>query len=120
MTTHVAETIHGKVIEVRLSGKLTGKDYAMFVPDTEALIKRQGKIRVLAILDDFHGWDAAALWEDTKWEARHFSHIERIAVVGEKRWHRWMASFCKPFTSAEVRYFEHDELAAARLWVEAE
>ncbi|MGB8169591.1 MAG: STAS/SEC14 domain-containing protein [Chthoniobacteraceae bacterium] len=120
MTTHVDEAIHGKVLEVHLSGKLTSEDYAKFVPDAEALIQKHGKIRILAMLDAFHGWNAGALWEDIKWDARHFKHVERIAVVGEKKWHRWMVGFCKPFTSAEVRYFEHDQLAAARLWVEAE
>ena len=43
--------------------------------------------------------------------------IERLAIVGEKTWHKWMTGFCKPFTSAEVRYFTHEELDAARAWV---
>jgi hypothetical protein len=120
MTTHVDEAVHGKVLEVHLSGKLTSEDYTKFVPDTEALIRQHGKIRILALLDDFHGWNAGALWEDIKWDARHSKDVERIAVVGEKKWHRWMVGFCKPFTSAEVRYFEHEQLAEARLWLEAE
>jgi hypothetical protein len=120
MMTHVDEAVHGKVLEVHLSGKLSNEDYAKFVPDTEALIHKYRKIRILAILDDFHGWNAGALWEDIKWDAKHSTDVERIAVVGEKKWHRWMVGFCKPFTTAEVRYFEHDQLATARAWVEAE
>jgi SpoIIAA-like len=31
-----------------------------------------------------------------------------------------MASFGKPFTTAEVRYFDKSDLQAARAWVEAD
>jgi len=117
MTTHVDEAIHGNLLEVRLTGKLSSDDYARFVPDTEALINRYGKIRVLAILEDFHGWNAGALWKDIQFDVHHFSDLERIAIVGEKRWHAWMASFCKPFTAAKIRYFGHDEMAEARQWL---
>ncbi len=48
---------------------------------------------------------------------KHLSDIERTAVVGDKTWEKWMAEFSKPFTRAEVRYFDHDEIAAARAWV---
>jgi len=120
MTTHVDEKIYGNVMEVHLSGKLTREDYARFVPDTEELIWQHDKIRLLVMLDDFHGWNAGALWEDIKWNAQHFNHVECIAVVGEKQWHRWMAGFCKPFTTATIRYFEHSQLAEARAWVEGD
>ena len=35
-----------------------------------------------------HGWDAGALWEDIKFDIKHFADIERLAMVGEKKWHR--------------------------------
>ena len=117
--THVDEAVHGKVLEVHLHGKLTSEDYARFAPETEELIRQHGRIRILAVLDDFHGWNVGALWQDIRWDVRHFRHVERIAVVGEKKWHRWMVGFCKPFTFAEVRYFEHEDLDEARHWTEA-
>ena len=65
------------------------------MPDSEELIRQHDKIRLLVMLDDFKGWNAGALWEDIKWDARHFNHVERIAVVGEKQWQKWMTGFCK-------------------------
>jgi hypothetical protein len=38
--------------------------------------------------------------------------------VGEKKWQRWMAEFCKPFTTAEVRYFDKTEAGMARTWLD--
>ena len=39
-------------------------------------------------------------------------------IVGETRWQKGMAMFCKPFTMAEVKYFEHGEFDQAREWLE--
>jgi hypothetical protein len=32
-------------------------------------------------------------------------------------WQQGMATFCKPFTKATVRYFDHADGAAARKWL---
>ena len=117
MTTHVDEKIYGKVMEIRMNGTLTKEDYARFVPDTEEMIEQHEKINMLIVIDDFHGWDAGAMWEDIKWDAKHFNHVERIAVVRDQQWQKWMTHFCKPFTTAQVRCFEPGQEVEARAWL---
>jgi hypothetical protein len=39
-------------------------------------------------------------------------------MVGEKKWQQGMATFCKPFTKATVRYFDHPQSAEAGKWLE--
>ena len=119
-TAHVDEEVHGKMLEVALHGRLGREDYERIAPATEAMIRQRGEIRILITMHDFKGWDASALWEDIKWNNRHFNHIERMAFVGEKTWHTWMTVFCKPFTAAQVRYFTSGKLDGARAWVENE
>ena len=34
-------------------------------------------------------------------------------MIGETQWQRGMAPFCKPFTKATVRYFDHANAAEA-------
>ena len=109
----------GQLIEVMVSGKLTKEAYEQFVPQTEAAIKKFGKIRVLLVTLGFHGWDAGALWEDFKFDLKHFNDIERLAIAGESKWQQGMAIFCRPFTGAEIRYFKHAELEQARGWIRA-
>jgi hypothetical protein len=118
MPLHLSEEVRENVLEVHVSGKLDRQDYAKFVPDTERLIKQFGKIRVLMVMRDFYGWDTGALWEDIKWDAKHFNDVERVAIVGEKKWQQWLVAFCKPFTRATVRYFDQEKLDEARAWVE--
>ncbi|MCA9237696.1 MAG: STAS/SEC14 domain-containing protein [Planctomycetales bacterium] len=105
------------VIGFQLSGKLHDDDYKTFVPRVDKAIAEEGKIRMLAQFHDFHGWDAHALWDDTKFATTHCTKIERIALVGEKTWEKWMATVCKPFTMAKVKYFDVGEIEAAWKWV---
>ena len=114
------EKADGKVLEVQVSGKLTHADYEHFVPEFERLVKAHGKLRLLFEMTDFHGWGAAALWDDIKFDAKHFADIERLAMVGEKRWEEGMSVFCRPFTRATIRYFDHADAAAAHAWIEEE
>ena len=113
----VTETADENVIEVTLTGELTAADYEAFAPRTAALLDRFGKVRMLVILRDFHGWTAGALWEDVKFDVKHFDDVDRLAIVGDSAWERGMTAFCKPFTTATVKYFDLDELDAARAWV---
>ena len=108
------------VLEVTASGKLTKEFYEAFVPAVDEAIKERGKIRILFVMHDFHGWTAGALWEDIKFDLKHWKNIERLAIVGESKWEKGMAAFCKPFTTAKVKYFERDRIDEARVWIVAE
>src|SRR5262245_29012825 len=119
MTACAEMTAAENVLQVRLTGKLTREFYERFVPEVEQQIRQYGKLRILLELCDFQGWTAGALWEDVKFDFRHGKDIERLAIVGESKWQKDMAAFCKPFTSATVKYFEHSQVEAARQWIEA-
>lgn len=109
-----------KILGFKLSEKLHDEDYKTFVPAVEAAVEKHGKIRMLAQFHDFHGWDAHALWDDIKFATKECTHIERIAMVGEKTWEKWMAKVCVPFTLATIKYFDVSEIDAAWAWVREE
>jgi hypothetical protein len=100
-----------------LSGKLHDADYKTFVPLVDAELAKSGKVNVLAQFRDFHGWDLHALWDDIQFATTHCTSIQKIALVGDKAWERWMAAVCKPFTMAKVQHFNTADLAAAKAWL---
>ncbi|NEV61803.1 STAS/SEC14 domain-containing protein [Thiorhodococcus minor] len=114
------ETGSSAVIGFKLSGKLHDEDYKTFVPELEAALAAEGKISLLAHFHDFHGWDLQAAWDDFKLGIAHYSNFERIALVGDKAWEHWMAKLCRPFTRAEVRYFDASEIDTAMRWAKGE
>jgi hypothetical protein len=119
MPIQLNEEDGGKMLVVHVGGKLAKANYEHFVPEFERLVQQHGKLRVLFDMTGFHGWEGGALWEDIKFDVKHFADIERLAMVGEKKWQQGMATFCKPFTTATIRYFDHADAAEARKWLAA-
>ena len=117
MPIELHEKAEGQILEAHATGKLEKDDYQRFAPIVERMINQHGKIRVLLELHDFHGWTAGALWEDIKFDIKHFRDITRLAIIGETKWERGMALFCRPFTTAKVKYFTHDQTAQAWDWI---
>ncbi len=111
------DTGSAKVVGWKLRGTLHDQDYRQFLPQVESILTTQGKVRLFVYFEDFHGWDLHAAWDDFKFGVRHYSDFERIAIVGDRRWEKWMATLCKPFTRAEVKYFDHSEVEEAWKWL---
>jgi hypothetical protein len=117
MSVTLIEKDGGRLLEVNLKGKLSNEDYELFAPEVERQIEKNGKIDMLVRMDDFHGWETGALWEDVKFDLKHFSDVEHLALVGDKKWEKGMSTFCKPFTTAEIKYFDTSEEDQAHRWI---
>ncbi|HVW07383.1 MAG TPA: STAS/SEC14 domain-containing protein [Bryobacteraceae bacterium] len=109
----------GKFLIIHATGKLVEADYRDLEPQFERLAPHNPKIRVLFDMTGLHGWDAAAAWEDIKFDIRHFRDIERLAIVGEKPWQHGLATLFSPFTRAATKYFDAGKRAAAVDWLQA-
>lgn len=120
MSAQLQEEASGKILVIKVSGKLVKEDYEHFLPEVERLIGQYGRIRMVVQLHNFHGWTMGALWEDLKFDMKHFRDIERLALVGDRKWEAGMAFFCKPFTTATVRYFDESNADEAFAWIREE
>jgi hypothetical protein len=117
MPIQIKQENGGKLVAVQVTGKLVKADYGRCVPEFDRLIRQHGKLRLLFELTGFHGWEAGALWDEIKLDIKHFADIERLAVVGDKKWEHGMVTFYKPFTKATIRYFDQANAAEARKWL---
>jgi hypothetical protein len=84
MSVELHEELDGKILVLNLRGKLTKEDYNLFTPEVEKAVEKHDKVRMLVRMQDFHGWTTSALWEDIKFDLRHFADIDRLALVGDK------------------------------------
>jgi hypothetical protein len=109
----------GKVLGVRVSGKLAHQDYECFVPLLEKLIEEHGSVRCLVEMTDLHGIELRALWDEIKFDVRHARQIERCAVVGDRAWEAWMTRLSRPiFSNAEIRFFDVTARDQAWEWIQ--
>ncbi|QDS90785.1 hypothetical protein EC9_50010 [Rosistilla ulvae] len=117
MAIAIHEDFETGQLEVKVSDKLSKEDYEHFEPAVERLIESAGKIKILLVMHDFHGWDMGAVWEDIKFATKHCRDIEKIAMVGETQWEKWMSAICKPFTMSTIKYFDAGQEQEARQWL---
>ena len=118
MSPHIIENNTGNILELEVSGNLVASDFQGLESTFQKLVKQYGKIRVLFRMRDFHGWEPVAFWDNVKFDLKHFGDIERLAMVGDKQWEKFLGVFGRPFTAAEIRYFDESALPAARVWLE--
>lgn len=107
------------VLGLKAKGMVTAHDYqSTIIPAVEALFSRQDKVRFLYYLgEDFSGFEAAAMWDDTKLGLKHLAGWERIAVVSDVEWIRAAIRVFGLAMPGHVRIFHNREFAQAVLWV---
>ncbi len=116
---HIEDKPTGKIVLLTFKEEINKEDCQRIIPQLEWLIQKNHKIRILVELRDFKEWTAGALWEGVNFETKHFNGVERMAIVGDARWKTGVAMFIKPFTSADVRYFDAHEMEKAKQWISA-
>jgi hypothetical protein len=107
------------VLGFSAKGTVTADDYeSAVIPAVEAMFSREGKVRFLYHLgEDFSGFEAAAMWDDTKLGLKHFSGWERVAVVSDVEWVRWAVKVFGLAMPGHVRVFQNRDLGEAQRWV---
>jgi hypothetical protein len=111
----------GNILVLRAAGKLTDQDYKdVLIPRLESIIREHGKARLLLDMgDEFHGWEAAALWDDTRFGLTHRDDFEKMGVIGGPRWVQWGLKLAAMVISGEIRSFSSSEREKALSWIKA-
>ena len=112
------------IIATKANDLLGIKDYEKIHPFIHNIINTGKKVRWYFEMDDGSISNSTGFWEDGIIEINYgnmkFTHsddIETIAIVGDKKWEKCMLSIMKPFTKANLRYFELSEKKKAKEWI---
>jgi hypothetical protein len=111
----------GRAFGLKVSGRVTAEEVEAFLPQLEMAIRERGKrtIGILADLTDMTGADWAARWEEIKFLSKYAEHIERVAVVGARKWEELKAEILggSVLVQAETRYYHGPDILHAWHWV---
>ena len=103
---------------LRISGTLKRSEFAVEQSAISQKIDAGSKPRLLAILEDFEGWERGADWNDLDFLISHSGEIAKIAIVAEPRWEVQALAFAGAgVRRAPVKFFLPKELATARAWL---
>jgi AAA+ ATPase superfamily predicted ATPase len=107
------------VIALQADKKVKSEDYEQIIPVLDAMIEQYGKIRCLAEISGIDGIEPEAFWDDLKFSLKHTNDFEKVAIVGSKPFIKAITKFSTPFTKADVKTFDKNEVVEAIEWLAA-
>ncbi len=103
---------------LRISGTLKQSEFAAAQQEMAAKVDAGAKPRVLAIADQFQGWQRGADWNDLDFLLSHGGEIAKVAIVADPRWEVQALAFAGAgVRKAPVRFFPPNDIAQARVWL---
>jgi hypothetical protein len=108
-------TSQAAVLGFRVSGDVTKADYDVLTSAVESAVEAHGSVRVLLDLTDLHSEKAEAWGADLHFGRELHDEIERMAIVGDRTWQRWLTHLARPFYAKDAQFFENQPDAWAWL-----
>jgi hypothetical protein len=110
----------GNVVGYKAIGVITSDDYLKLEPEVRDLIEKVGNIHMLIDLTDFQ-WERLEAWlPDIEFGYEFHNKIDKLAIVGDKTWEKWIAHLAKPFYARNVKFYHTDDIAKAWTWLRSD
>lgn len=107
----------GQIVGYKVVGKVTAEDYRQLEPEVQALVDKYNDVCLLIDLQDFAGEEVRAWLPDLKFGHRFHDKIDKMAIVGDKRWQKWLTDLADPFYADEAKFFHAEEKDQAWIWL---
>jgi hypothetical protein len=117
MSAEIVNAIEG-MLTIRISGRLRQSELAAAQKNAAEMLKKRGGSRLLVLAEKFEGWEKGQDWGDLSGQEKLDAQIDRMAIVGEKKWEDVALLFTgKGIRHIEIEYFSSAELPRARDWL---
>lgn len=113
-----SKTANGRVVEIKLSGRISGHEYGEVCALLEDAILKHKAVSLLCELDQsFRGITLPVMWRTALTAAEGLIKLRRVAVVGERKGYKWARVMVRAF-HGDTRYFERAHCTRALHWLE--
>ena len=116
MITKMSES-KGNVLGFKLIGDVTKEDYKILVLEVQELVEKEGSISLLSDMTQFKWVDIDAWGADFNFSRTYRKKINKMAVVGDKTWEKWLTNLVELFLSIEAKFFDPIDIEAAWKWL---
>lgn len=112
-----AISINSIYTEVQINGKLTSEDVKDFKEKLELLLEKNKvkSINTLVDIRDVVDIEFLAIWNDFIFLLKHYSIIDKVAVIGKKPLKSISAKITNKLVPSSVQYFDNKE--DAKKWI---
>ena len=108
------------VLTFKVTGRLNQAEFAASQKRAGEIIQQQGKVRFLVLVENLTSIDKAGDWGNVSFQADHDPFIEKIAIIGDKKWEDVALMFTgKGIRRVPIEYFLPADLVNAKAWLAA-
>src|SRR5260221_14550182 len=104
----------GRLVALRVAGKLTKEDMVTVAPPLEEKIRENGKVDLLCDMTDLHGWSLGGFLVEVKFEAKNAKDFRRVAGITGKNLYLFMGGKVKTCNYGEKKFFYKKKKKRAR------
>lgn len=104
------------LLNVHIYSDMTLQDFSEFEAAVTDELKRYDHVNLLLDLSSMTGFSIDVALEELRFNKRHASDYQRIAVVTDSQWMAWVSWLAAAFVTAEVRQF--DDVESAHTWLQ--
>ena len=117
MYEHV-KTVRGNILALRITGEISDAEHARLNRLMKKYIAVWKRIRLMIMVTHYASFNSAeALYEDMRMVKVHADHIDRLAVVCDRRWKQSWVGLFGLFSGIQTHFFHIDEIEAASQWI---
>ena len=103
---------------IQISGTLKRSEFGEGQDAIALQIDSGEQPRILAILQNFDGWERDADWNDLDFQLTRGNEVAKIAIVGDPHWEPQALAFAGAgFRRAPVKFYPTSQLNEARAWL---
>ena len=110
----------GDLVSIKLVGRFTDADCRATLPKLIEIAEREGRLRLMADLSEFEGWEWHAAYDQSAFGKPHWAKLKRFALVGTSGFAKLAARIAATLTPADVRIFDAGKQAAAFAWAQSD
>jgi hypothetical protein len=101
-----------------IEGELSRSDVEAIQADLRSAADHHGPLRVLVDLTGLDAMEPGAVWQDLQMTPEYLEIVDRVAVLGDQRWHEWSARASD--LAVDAAAFGPDDRLAAWAWIRAD
>lgn len=113
----ILEETKDDLVAIKVTGKLTKKDYEILNPVMEKTLKDHDKPKMYCEMHELEIPTAKAMWEEMK-NLPHYNKFDKCALVSSAGWMSDMAKIADTTMAPDVKAYDITEKVLALQWLE--
>ncbi|CBH25610.1 conserved hypothetical protein [Salinibacter ruber M8] len=105
------------LVGITLSDTLTEDDYEAFTSALEDQFAAHITTRLLLVMEDVDDWAPEERWEDLAFDVRHLSDVDKVAIVSDDPWERWLEKTEALFPMSTIQTYDAADQEEALDWI---